>query len=401
MPWKGWIEQLVRGASFSANTSNMGFTAINRVSAPAEASEGSEEQVTKVNTLDGPKSVASAYLRRGQNEPPEQLTAPNKKCTTKSRKRAAPPGKASKAKKRRTSSVKDSLAVSKRPDQEVNRPKSGTNTTTSGHTSENVHRQDTRQRGDIANTESDKAAPTATKSISVYAPSTSMDALDSTSTQTSFNSVKANAGKSFTLYQGAPSSCFTPVNTSFTQSWASSPEKINPVTNKTDNTSDEASTARLTSNEAADRAEATNACQSPSYGEQMETAIDYDDNAVNAEESILGHAADEPIIVDDSDHEPRRSARLAKFANPDSRLHSQESFDFDEYSDIDEDDLVNFAKTVEEATEERPTTPSKRLRKDNIRDVEENEDYGGALLSQAEKDVIRESRPALSYHGQS
>lgn len=387
MPWKGWIEQLVRGASFSANTSNMGFTAINRVSAPAAASGGSEEPAADTSTPDGTKSMVSAYLGRGQDEPPEQLTAPNKKCTTKSRKRAAPPAKVPKAKKRRTSSVKDTLVVSKPAAREVTCPKVGANKTTSGHTGENVHGQDTRQRGDIANTESDKAAPTAAKSISVYAPSTSMDALDSTSAQTSFNSVKANAGKSFTLYQGAPSSSFTPVNTGFTQFWSSSPEKINSVTNKTDNASDEASSARLTPNEAADSADATNTCKSPSYGVQMDASIDFDDNA---NDSILGTAADEPIIIDDSDHEPRRSARLAKSANPESRILLQESFDFGEISEIDEDDLVKFAKTVEEAAEERPSTPSKRLRKDNIRDVEENEDYGGALLSQAEKDVISE-----------
>ena len=387
MPWKGWIEHLVRGASFPANTTNMGFTAINRVFAPTTASEGSESTAVDGKNPDDAKSVASAYLGRGQDEPPEQLTAPNKKCTAKSRKRAAPPAKASKTKKRRTSSVKDVLAVRKQANQEVTRPKVGANTTTSGHTGENVHRQDTRQRDDIANTESDEAAPTATKSISVYAPSTSMDALDSTSAQTSFNSVKANAGKSFTLYQGAPSSSSTPVNTSFTQSWSSSPEKINSLTNKTDDASDEASTARLTLNEVADSADATNTCKSALHGEQTETDTNFDGNG---DDCILGHAADEPIIVDDSDHEPRRSARLAKSAKPETRIPLQESFDFGEMSDVDEDDLVNFAKTVEEAAEERPSTPSKRLRKDNIRDVEENEDYGGALLSQAEKDVISE-----------
>jgi hypothetical protein len=65
---------------------------------------------------------------------------------------------------------------------------------------------------------------------------------------------------------------------------------------------------------------------------------------------------------------------------------SEEDFD-----DIEPADLEELADAMEEIAPARPATPNRRERKQNMRDVEENEDYGGALVSSTDRKILGES----------
>lgn len=79
---------------------------------------------------------------------------------------------------------------------------------------------------------------------------------------------------------------------------------------------------------------------------------------------------------------------------PPSTLQRDESADyFGEYSDEDEEELIELANKVENRTSieksNKPTkSPPSRDWKLNVREVHENEDYGGALLSKEERNLL-------------
>lgn len=59
--------------------------------------------------------------------------------------------------------------------------------------------------------------------------------------------------------------------------------------------------------------------------------------------------------------------------------------DYDDY--LDEDELIELAKRVEKSTTSRKTPPSREW-KLNIREVNSNEDYGGALFTEEERRLL-------------
>ncbi|CAK3996301.1 Hypothetical predicted protein [Lecanosticta acicola] len=340
----------------------MGFTAINNSYAPSSTTTAASVDSEIVSSpSNAPRSVASEYLGRGQEQPHEQLAASSKKGNANSKKRAAPARGASNSKKRRTSSVKDVLTVRKSADERPLVPedysvKARSDAAKPAKTKKQSSKGKHAHVGEAVSVEKDQSAPTATKPISVYAPTTSMNALDSTPAQTSFNSIKENAGKSFTLYSGTESSSSAPTNVAFSQRWLPPTFEYRSV--------------------------GLDSSQNQSRGS--------DENDNDRSKDTTGSRADEPILVRDADCDPRRSPGLTKATNFLPSISSDEFHDIEELIDVDDEDLVNFAKSVEQAVGDWPSTPTKRARKDNIRDVDEHEDYGGALLTQAEKDVIKQ-----------
>lgn len=75
------------------------------------------------------------------------------------------------------------------------------------------------------------------------------------------------------------------------------------------------------------------------------------------------------------------------------RTRSSEKIGADDgFGEIDDDDILESAMTIDDAIVNRPATPPPRGRKQNMRDVDEHEDYGGALLTTDDLKLLGKSR---------
>lgn len=305
------------------------FTPINSSDAVTGSPEGSS--VSAQEESGAPSSattVASAYLGRGDV---------SKKPMTKGRKRKSTADAPSKTKRRQKSDLNDSLKVHKAGIEDEltsinyeNLTPANFKASSSKASKKKTTASHSASAATSVSTGVDELASTAAKPIPVYSSKTTMDALDTTSVPTSVECAKASDGQGFTLYQG-PSS---------TASYSSSIAITKPTISK----------------------------------EQQASQISGEAGPSN-----------------------RRSARLKKAANVQTK-HSQlrrssVSFDnplaVDEMEEIFSDiEMVDLAESNESEPEMRPNTPPQRGRKLNTRDVDELEDYGGALLSDADKRAL-------------
>ena len=95
--------------------------------------------------------------------------------------------------------------------------------------------------------------------------------------------------------------------------------------------------------------------------------------------SYAGH--DGFIVIDDTDSSDdvplrRRSNTTRRRTRGSETITAEDGF-----GDIDDDDILESAMAIDDAIVNRPATPPPRGRKQNMRDVDEHEDYGGALLT--------------------
>jgi hypothetical protein len=275
-------------------------------------------------------TVASDYLGRTSDGSLIASAVQAKKAPAKGKKRAPTARESQASKRQRTVSVKDDMTVTK----------AGPATATEQSAPLKPNQKKKRAGGkatksvNLVSTSLDEPASTAVKSIPVFAQATSMDALDTTSIRTSFDLAKANGG-SGTLYR-RPSCAVSLSNSVECAKPLWDVQIVNP------------------------RGQAPN---KPSRrGPSSLQAVD---------ESLV---FDAPLqLDDDSPYVQNAEAR-----------HSDAEFD-----DVEDADLERVADAIEEETNlARPATPNKRERKLNMRDVDEDEDYGGALVSRKDRQIL-------------
>jgi hypothetical protein len=56
--------------------------------------------------------------------------------------------------------------------------------------------------------------------------------------------------------------------------------------------------------------------------------------------------------------------------------------------DYDDDDMIELSKRIEKSAGSKETTPPARARKFNIRETHEYDDYGGALFTEEERELL-------------
>ena len=324
-----------------------GFTPINASSRhrPTETQAESADNIRQPSL----QPVTAACLGTAQHESAantsnQALHGPGaKKASGKGRKRTDTTLKdASKTKRRKTGDVSEGMTVTKPGER--------------GAKKATPKPSEQRNPGETPQHHEQDALPV--RPLPVYVQPTSMDMIPSSGQQTSMEAVRSAAGPGCTLYNSrTPTSAASAID--ITQPWLSVAnldrtrpaintrvlrprhDKIDPATVqgfRSANASTSASRSRLPTPFASD----------------------------SAPEETLAHANDPPT----------RRDTLAGFTQGD---------EFIDIDDHDEADLIDLTTAVEESVAIRERTPPFRERKQNIRAVEEHEDYGGALLTDTEK----------------
>ncbi|KAF7190331.1 hypothetical protein HII31_08662 [Pseudocercospora fuligena] len=375
--WRGWDEEEMRGSKSSSST----FTPINTplVEPSTLDSNVTLDRAEACQTGTAASTVrhaVSEYLGRGDAQP--MATDSRTTSVSRDKKRGCGAGQKSKASKRRkiSNTVDDSMAVTKssrvnNTEKSVQRQEH-TSTVTQTPKNSVCEKSDSASNTglSVSMSKSINLIP-AVKPVVIYEQTTSMmKALDSTSKRTSIESIKANGGQGYVEYQSSSASCQpSSSNVHFSQPW------LNSVSN------------------------AANACarelqvhqqilETPTFAAESDTHSARPTRKAkaiaNERNSNLFRQAKAPVADHHtkSDHLNGRHPTLERQRG---RVPSISiSIDDDEFSDIDESTLANLDKSGEF----RPETPPARNYKQNIREVEEDDDYGGALLSAADHELL-------------
>ena len=332
-----------------------GFTAINAASIRPRPTETQPEHAEDGGQA-GFQSVASSYLGRDNNEATatassQALHGPGaKKASGTGRKRSATASKdASSTKRHKTADVSEGMTVTK-PD------KRGAKKAAPKAPEQPIP-------GVMPNANTRDAIPI--RSLPVYAQPTSMDMIMSSGQQTSMQAVRSAVGPACTLYNtGAPSGSTSAVE--ITQPWLDivNVDKTNPTQ----------------AQDLPDNPEGADAA-APSPARICITAST--------------NQLPTPFASDSTANETSPNGRGPQTAR-EPHAHSTHSDDFIDIDDHDKADLIDLTTAVEETMGIRERTPPFRERKQNIRAVEEHEDYGGALLTDTEKQHLEGLRMSLS-----
>lgn len=310
------------------------FTPVNSSDAQRSSQDGpraAAEEESVAPDYHAATTAASAYLG---------LVDPAKKLITKSKKRGSNARDPSKTKRRQTSKVDDDLRVHKAGvedeldaiNHEIISP--ATFESSLSKSKKSMASKLPSTATSVSNSV-DELASTAAKPIAVFISKTTMDALDTTSMQTSIQHAKASDGQGFTIYQGSSSTA------SYLTSAATTKSVI-----------------------------------------------------ANEQQTLTGSI---PSRVSGGPSN-RHSARLERVPDAQNELsqirRSSGPFEndyvvADDIGDVlSEIDMIDLVEMNESESEFRTNTPPRRGCKMNSRDVDELEDYGGALLSDADKRAL-------------
>ena len=378
-----------------------------------------------------PKTVVSGYLGRGDSEEAthagipngEPLRGPGTKTTGgKGKKRASASTNQENSKRRKVSEVSDGMTIMK----------------------SNVQTRDkAKTKSNAPNPANLREEATTSQSVNVFAQPTSMDAVHTSSHQTSVDALRASNGHEATLYKSDAGSSYRQGGVKFSQPWLNQPANI-------DRTGAIANTRTLRPRKAATRqpqqlsavAEENDtdlsydtSSQQTSVEKEKPTAASKQATCSNANKSKKpparqlsseqSRASDEDFIGDDDDvaetlalaedieskakapHETSASssskthfptpansdAPASQHGNENPRRRNSTPIlnldeEFIELSDGDEPEIIDLTMTVERTAVQRSPTPPPRERKLNMREVHAHEDYGGALLSEAERQLL-------------
>lgn len=220
---------------------------------------------------------------------------------------------------------------------------------------------------------------------SVYAPTTSMDVFDSTSIRTSVDSVKAGGNMGCTLYQTAPSSGSMHSAVEF-----STPLLPAAPSATTDEPNNEIVASGKQSEHTLDKTQSAQRPSRKAKKDAMQKNSLLLRGPSGKDTGIPANSQSSP----DTSQPPGRPHAASGTAASQIIVSLQES-DPDDCEpafadDFDESALLDLAMAIEDDDEpnHRPKTPPPRSHKQNMRDVDEHEDYGGALLSCAERQVL-------------
>ena len=367
--WKGWNESEVRQTPTMA-----GFTPINASARPAGSAHSGIGNAEAAHHVSQPqaKSLVSVSLGRGESEPTppavtQALHGPGtKKTGGKSKKRASKSTTSSRSKRRKSSEISDSMPVTKAEAKgkgTAKQPSKGSKTKS--------------KRKEVVADVDENVAPEAINatSVPVFAQPTSMDSVRSMPQTTSLDAVRAAPSHEYTLYNSAQAANAPPSGVDSTQPWlnaAAHATLATPGSNTKRRRPSAAQPPRLSRLEEEDEFDTLVAslpdqvAQKPSKGKhlpkQLPTAANFDPALSSARK------------------QPARKVQKV-LAQP----IDQDVIDLD---DSDDEAMAHLAEAVEESVTRREPTLPPRNAKQNMRAVDEQEDYGGGLLSEAEKQLL-------------
>ncbi|KXT14671.1 hypothetical protein AC579_6401 [Pseudocercospora musae] len=372
--WRGWHEGDMRGS----NRSSSMFTPINTPLVEPSTSRsnvtlGKAESCHTSSAASTVRRAISEYLGRGDAQP----MVTDSRTASRDKRRGCGAGQKSKAfKKRKTSNTVDnSMSVTKfsrvkntkNPVQRQEHASTGPEgpKTLTPEKSESAGNSDM----SVSTSEGIKLSP-AVKPVVIYEQTTSMmKALDSTSTRTSIESIKVNGGHGYVEYQSSSASCQPYSNVHFSQPW------LNSVSNAANVCARESQVHQQISG-------------SPTFVAGTDTHSAWPTRkakgiAIGRNSNLFRPA--KPPVADHHSKSHHLNGRHPTLERQRGRVPSNSiSIDDDEFSDIDESALSNLDKIGEF----RPGTPPARNHKQNIREVEEGDDYAGALLSAADHELL-------------
>lgn len=386
-----------------------GFTPINvpisTRTAPAPSQlEGSRATSDQHQT----RNVASEYLGRDEDLP---AAPPPKKPSTKGKRLAVTAGDTVKTnKRRRSSNVNDGLHITKSRggEEQLGKPSEDDRPAKSSKPKKKIAatKQPKKLAGAVSPDNAEADAPT-TKPVSVYAPATSVDALDSTSVRTAVDSIRANAGQSFTLYQGPSFKSSFQSNVYFSQPLLSSSSKSSHIkprataeaTQEAQNIDEFTYLSSDDDNPVAEDGPLSKQSKptdrpnvTPDVAGSLKVRGDVSRRTTRPKKAVNYRVEQTfPDIEEVKDAQPEPSKQAATKAR--RRRSTMTLDDEDDFGELAEEDVAELADEVEKVVAERqPLTPPPRGRKQNMREVDEHEDYGGALLSNAERVLLGEYR---------
>ena len=98
-----------------------------------------------------------------------------------------------------------------------------------------------------------------------------------------------------------------------------------------------------------------------------------------------------PVNSDTPTDVEKRSSRRSKAKTLQAFQADSEDFEnpvHEDDEDDDEDEMIELAKRIEKSASSKETSPPARARKFNIRETHEYDDYGGALFTEEERELL-------------
>lgn len=401
-------------------------------------------------------TIASVYLGRSHQGPPAAAKLAPKRTSVRGKKRATTAPDTKNAKRRKTSNVSDATPAAKlrTASKEQSTAKSKvkdpgrTDQTALQHkqpvSSANVNQKDSQHaKQSTADEVNSTSAPTL---LSVIAPSTSMGALHNDSQQTSFNAAKSSSGRRTILYsttsnptkQQSSTQLQKPLPSKAQRSPAKKTNKASDACDMTEDAhqfdehglADDDDNFAILSNELAQQIEGNTTQDSAPRGADTRRTTRSATKKLRQQPAFRQAQSieDEYCFIDDDDglaeamaqaekatqaltttKEKSRTAKQlptpensdtvepsTKNAEAQSSRSANEDPDGDVMiipSDDEDEDMIEFDKATR-AAEKAGLKP--RVHKQNIRVVGTHEDYGGALLDDAEKQLLGESNNFLA-----
>jgi hypothetical protein len=383
-PWKGWSEAEVRQAPIST-----GFTAINASTAsPAASFHTGTGGSAEPRSLPPPDttSAVSDYLGRGETDASSAAVDPapsSKKGAGKGRKRAGTATSTSKAKRRKSSNISDGMSVTK-----PGARQKGGKGATDQQASVKTRPKRKAQPGVADDAQSNQTASDAPPAVAVYAQTTSMDNVPSIKQPTSLDAVRASKGYGQTIYSGSQAAQPPQNEIQVSQPWLTS-----AASSHSPNTTPQKRTDRRNSG-------STKASRQPPPSDAGETDLLLESLGMPSTCNTSGKTTKStkqlptPVTSDQPIQEPAVRKQPKRQAKKAPQMQTEEDY-------LDSDDsidaaLAEAADTVEDFTSRLDFTPPPRRSKDNIREVDPNDDYGGAFFDDAEKQLLDELKKSVS-----
>ncbi|KAF2764240.1 hypothetical protein EJ03DRAFT_332020 [Teratosphaeria nubilosa] len=368
-PWRGWDEAQVRGQSVMG-----GFTAIN-VSAVVPESAQSKCEKQPAHREAQQQSIAATYLGRGDAEV-SVLTAERKKtASSRGKKRATAEATASRSQRRKCSDVSNGLAVTKASTQREADSGMSTLQTDGRPKSHHQHKPVTNATGEVTEDVFEISQP-----LSILGQQTSMTRVQQAGATTSLDAIRASNDYGQTIYDGRASPTSANEKAQIAWPW------LNSAT--VDSTSAQILSKKRRKSKRTKSREAitTNRCNSPTAIPAVSSQTQ--GTTLSAPRDILldGRQLPTPIPSDPAAQAPsvrKQPKRETKKAPP--IRTDEECFLVSNESDYGE--MVHAADEAEELARQ-DLTPSSRKIKENVRAVNPDDDYGGALFSAAEKELL-------------
>ncbi|KAH9810755.1 hypothetical protein Tdes44962_MAKER05986 [Teratosphaeria destructans] len=368
-PWRGWDEAQVRGRSVMG-----GFTAINVAAVLPESAQSTYAKQPAPRDAQQ-QSIASSYVGRGGAEA-SSVTAKRKKTAgSRGKKRATTEATASRAKRRKSSNVSNGLQVIKTSTQ--HEADSGTSTVVA-ESRPRLHSQPkplTDANDELTEEASERAQP-----LSIFAQQTSMTSVQSVQqagATTSVDAIRASKDYGHTVYDRRSASRTANDGAQIAQPWLQMDSTSAPPPGKKHRKS-----SRTKSRQAMDShdcSETTAITAVPPRNQESGPST--------PREALIDHhhlptpvPSDAAVQAPSVRKQPRRKSQKAPQIQTD-----EECFLISDESDYGE--MVKTAEEAEELARQDLTPPSRKI-KENVRAVNPDDDYGGALFSAAEKELL-------------